>query len=136
MSMKCPVEGCGSTDLAVCASLYLNLGVDAGGKQTVAVENVPFDEIDLACRACGSPVHDDEDATYAETARRLILDLLSKGARTDEQDRNTPGTDAGSCTDCGKPLIWDRTGARVHDEWGEYLCPVTHKVHRTAQGNA
>jgi hypothetical protein len=33
-----------------------------------------------------------------------------------------PGEDAGHCAQCARLLIWDRTGKRVHDEWGEYLC--------------
>ncbi|MGJ5894408.1 hypothetical protein ACSCBZ_20960 [Streptomyces niveiscabiei] len=92
--MKC-VE-CGSADLVVCATLYLNIGTDADGNRTVGVENVPRDEIDLAYRACGNPVIDDEHATYVETARRLITGLLRNG-----QARPTPGTDAGPCANCG-----------------------------------
>ncbi|MER6559736.1 hypothetical protein ABT300_18780 [Streptomyces sp. NPDC001027] len=34
----------------------------------------------------------------------------------------TPGEDAGTCTQCSRLLIWDRTGKSVNDEWGEYLC--------------
>ena len=33
-----------------------------------------------------------------------------------------PGEDAGHCAQCSRLLIWDRTGKRVNDEWGEYLC--------------
>jgi hypothetical protein len=36
--------------------------------------------------------------------------------------QGTPGEDAGPCTQCGRPLIWDGTGSRLNDEWGEYLC--------------
>ncbi|MFM9615515.1 hypothetical protein [Streptomyces sp. V2] len=127
--MKC--TECGSTDLVVCATLYLNIGTDTDGTHTVGIENVPRDEIDLACRACGNPVIDDEHATYVETARRLITGLLRNG-----QARPAPGTDAGPCANCGKPLIWDRSGFRVHDEGGEYLCPATHKVHRPSRDTA
>ncbi|MFI2434672.1 magnesium chelatase domain-containing protein [Streptomyces sp. NPDC018693] len=34
----------------------------------------------------------------------------------------TPGEDAGPCAQCEKPLIWDGTGNRLNDEWGEYIC--------------
>jgi hypothetical protein len=34
----------------------------------------------------------------------------------------TPGEDAGPCAQCDRLLIWDGTGKRVNDEWGEYLC--------------
>ncbi|MEU5497950.1 magnesium chelatase domain-containing protein [Streptomyces griseofuscus] len=34
----------------------------------------------------------------------------------------TPGEDAGPCAQCEKPLIWDGTGNRLHDEWGECIC--------------
>ena len=129
MSMKC--ADCGSTDIVVCATLYLNLGTGADGNRTVGVENVPHGEIDRACRTCGSPLSDDEQSTYAETARRLITGLLRNG-----QARPAPGTDAGPCANCGKPLIRDRSGSRVHDEWGEYLCPATHKVHRPSRDTA
>ncbi|WP_075737678.1 hypothetical protein [Streptomyces acidiscabies] len=129
MIMKC-VE-CGGTDLVVCATLYLNIGTGADGTHTVGAENVPRDEIDLACRVCGSPVAGDEQSTYAETARRLIAGLLRDG-----QARPAPGADAGPCAGCGKPLTWDRSGSRVHDEWGEYLCPATHTVHRTREATA
>ncbi|MEH0579087.1 MULTISPECIES: hypothetical protein [Streptomyces] len=38
------------------------------------------------------------------------------------QSHGTPGEDAGNCAQCGRPLIWDGSGKRVNDEWGEYLC--------------
>ncbi|MET8609782.1 magnesium chelatase domain-containing protein [Streptomyces misionensis] len=41
---------------------------------------------------------------------------------TDAQPQGTPGEDAGPCAQCEKPLIWDGTGRRVNDEWGEYIC--------------
>ncbi|WP_416968222.1 hypothetical protein [Streptomyces sp. 4F14] len=134
MLMQC--ADCGGADVVVCATLYLNLGTGADGNHTVAVENVPRDELDLACRACGSPLSDDEHSVYAETARRLITDLLHKGLRPAELERPKPGADAGPCTGCGKPLIWDRSGSRVHDEWGEYLCPATHRVHQICEDTA
>ncbi|MFF5668823.1 hypothetical protein ACFY8S_01585 [Streptomyces hygroscopicus] len=40
----------------------------------------------------------------------------------EEQPHGTPGEDAGPCAQCHRPLIWDGTGKRVNDEWGEYLC--------------
>ena len=38
------------------------------------------------------------------------------------RQHGTPGEDAGNCAQCGRLLIWDGTGKRVNDEWGEYLC--------------
>ncbi|WP_019061718.1 hypothetical protein [Streptomyces prunicolor] len=40
----------------------------------------------------------------------------------DDRPHGTPGEDAGNCAQCGRPLIWDASGKRVNDEWGEYLC--------------
>ncbi|MER7477401.1 hypothetical protein ABTX60_07060 [Streptomyces sp. NPDC126510] len=40
----------------------------------------------------------------------------------DERPHGTPGEDAGTCAQCHRQLIWDGTGSRVNDEWGEYLC--------------
>ncbi|MFJ3249100.1 magnesium chelatase domain-containing protein [Streptomyces sp. NPDC086782] len=40
----------------------------------------------------------------------------------DTRPHGTPGEDAGPCAQCDRPLIWDATGKRVNDEWGEYLC--------------
>ncbi|WP_405893749.1 hypothetical protein OG272_15895 [Streptomyces sp. NBC_00104] len=39
-----------------------------------------------------------------------------------ERPQGTPGEDAGNCAQCERLLIWDGTGKRVNDEWGEYLC--------------
>ncbi|WP_405961236.1 hypothetical protein OG235_36855 [Streptomyces sp. NBC_00024] len=39
-----------------------------------------------------------------------------------ERPQGTPGEDAGNCAQCDRLLIWDGTGKRVNDEWGEYLC--------------
>ncbi|MFI6278040.1 magnesium chelatase domain-containing protein [Streptomyces sp. NPDC050988] len=36
--------------------------------------------------------------------------------------QGTPGKDAGHCAQCGQLLIWDGSGKRLNDEWGEYLC--------------
>lgn len=36
--------------------------------------------------------------------------------------QGTPGEDAGPCAQCDRPPIWDGTGKRVNDAWGEYLC--------------
>jgi hypothetical protein len=40
----------------------------------------------------------------------------------DDQPHGTPGEDAGKCAQCSRLLIWDGSGKRVNDEWGEYLC--------------
>ncbi|MFE2424669.1 hypothetical protein [Streptomyces hokutonensis] len=40
----------------------------------------------------------------------------------DDRPHGKPGEDAGNCAQCRRPLIWDRTGKRVNDEWGEYIC--------------
>ncbi|MCX4609426.1 magnesium chelatase domain-containing protein [Streptomyces mirabilis] len=40
----------------------------------------------------------------------------------DARPHGTPGEDAGKCAQCDRLLVWDRTGSRVHDEFGEYLC--------------
>ncbi|PWI04797.1 hypothetical protein DIZ27_43125 [Streptomyces sp. NWU339] len=34
----------------------------------------------------------------------------------------TPGEDAGKCAQCGRLLVWDKSGKRVNDMAGEYLC--------------
>lgn len=39
-----------------------------------------------------------------------------------DRPHGTPGEDAGNCAQCSRPLIWDGTGKRVNDEWGEHLC--------------
>ena len=39
-----------------------------------------------------------------------------------EPETGKPRTDAGDCGQCDKVLVWDGTGARVHDVHGEYLC--------------
>ncbi|MEU1180620.1 hypothetical protein ABZ464_23760 [Streptomyces sp. NPDC005820] len=39
-----------------------------------------------------------------------------------DRPNGTPGEDAGNCAQCHRLLIWDGTGRRVNDEWGEYLC--------------
>ncbi|KUN37697.1 hypothetical protein AQJ30_15545 [Streptomyces longwoodensis] len=39
-----------------------------------------------------------------------------------DRPTGTPGEDAGPCAQCQRLLIWDRTGKRVNDEWGEYIC--------------
>ncbi|MEU1853906.1 magnesium chelatase domain-containing protein [Streptomyces sp. NPDC019990] len=36
--------------------------------------------------------------------------------------QGTPGEDAGNCAQCDRLLIWDGSGKRVNDEWGEYMC--------------
>ncbi|WP_086859846.1 hypothetical protein [Streptomyces milbemycinicus] len=40
----------------------------------------------------------------------------------EERPHGTPGEDAGTCAQCHRLLIWDGTGKRVNDEWGEYIC--------------
>ncbi|MFF4179690.1 hypothetical protein [Streptomyces sp. NPDC001750] len=39
-----------------------------------------------------------------------------------DEPHGTPGETAGNCAQCGRLLIWDGSGKRVNDEWGEYLC--------------
>ncbi|MFF4147160.1 magnesium chelatase domain-containing protein [Streptomyces sp. NPDC001698] len=57
---------------------------------------------------------------------RQALDFLARpldGApATDDRPHGTPGENAGNCARCGRLLIWDASGKRVNDEWGEYLC--------------
>ncbi|NDK24671.1 hypothetical protein FSY75_09320 [Streptomyces sp. TR1341] len=43
-------------------------------------------------------------------------------AEPEARPTGTPGEDAGPCAQCDRLLIWDGTGKRVNDEWGEYLC--------------
>lgn len=56
---------------------------------------------------------------------------LPKAPDRDEQDaapaatdrpHGAPGENAGNCAQCRRLLIWDGSGKRVNDEWGEYLC--------------
>ncbi|MFI1703024.1 hypothetical protein [Streptomyces griseoruber] len=42
--------------------------------------------------------------------------------RAGYRPHGTPGEDAGNCAQCGRLLVWDGSGRRVNDEWGEYLC--------------
>ncbi|MFB0617248.1 hypothetical protein [Streptomyces sp. AGS-58] len=77
------------------------------------------------------------DVTYTDDARPLNPDRITNTdatALTDEvktllADRladdgrhGSPGKHAGQCAQCLRPLTWDRTGKRLNDEWGEYLC--------------
>ncbi|MFF6801110.1 hypothetical protein [Streptomyces sp. NPDC012616] len=39
-----------------------------------------------------------------------------------DRPHGKPGEDAGTCAQCSRLLIWDGSGKRVNDEWGEYLC--------------
>lgn len=41
---------------------------------------------------------------------------------TDARPEGAPGEDAGHCAQCDRLLIWDRSGRRVNDEYGEYFC--------------
>lgn len=43
-----------------------------------------------------------------------------------DRPHGTPGEDAGKCAQCNGLLIWDGSGNRVNDEWGEYLCSGSH----------
>ncbi|PWI15987.1 hypothetical protein DI272_18820 [Streptomyces sp. Act143] len=52
-------------------------------------------------------------ATCLPEAVRLLNTLPQQGR---------PGEDAGTCAQCDRTLVWDRTGKGVNDEWGEYLC--------------
>ncbi|WP_406321823.1 hypothetical protein [Streptomyces sp. NBC_00519] len=40
----------------------------------------------------------------------------------DDRPHGAPGEGAGKCAQCGRLLVWDGSGKRVNDEWGEYLC--------------
>lgn len=40
----------------------------------------------------------------------------------DDRPHGTPGENAGNCAQCRRLLIWDGSGKRLNDEWGEYLC--------------
>ncbi|MGA5506896.1 hypothetical protein [Streptomyces umbrinus] len=57
-----------------------------------------------------------------------------KVAMTD-LERHDAGSPAGACADCNKPLTWDRSGQRAHDEWGEYICSATLRTHRISEGS-
>lgn len=46
--------------------------------------------------------------------------------------QGTPGEDAGHCAQCSKLLIWDRSGKRLNDEWGEYICTGTRQPGRSS----
>ncbi|MDQ0762014.1 hypothetical protein [Streptomyces canus] len=61
----------------------------------------------------------------------LRVDLPEDPDKDQEQDaapaaddwpHGTPGENAGNRAQCGRLLIWDGTGKRVNDGWGEYLC--------------
>lgn len=65
----------------------------------------------------------------ADWKRVTDLPDTYRAALPDDQEQEAapaahgePGAHAGNCAQCGRPLIWDGTGKRVHDEWGEYLC--------------
>ena len=60
----------------------------------------------------------------AERVARLLTELAGPqpSAAAGEPPSGTPGQDAGTCAQCSRLLLWDRTGRRVHDECGEYLC--------------
>lgn len=63
-------------------------------------------------------------AQDAERIAQLLADLDRPRESAAPTDRPTgaPGQDAGTCGQCAQLLVWDRTGRRVHDEYGEYLC--------------
>ncbi|MFC4463991.1 hypothetical protein ACFPH6_05340 [Streptomyces xiangluensis] len=66
---------------------------------------------------------------------RTEHDKNQGGASMADLDRHEPGSPAGACADCGKPLIWDRSGQRAHDESGEYICAATRSTHRISSGS-
>ncbi|MET8983256.1 hypothetical protein ABZX85_47595 [Streptomyces sp. NPDC004539] len=145
--MRCTTPGCEGTDFVASTTAYLSIGLGptTEGEPTAEIKGLSCEEIELACRTCGQPITDDCDSSYDTAVRDLLTELLrdlgiplNQAAtrprpETSERyaGRTMPGSPVGSCADCGKSLIRDRTGDRVHDEWGEYLCPVTHRVHRT-----
>ncbi|BBA98332.1 hypothetical protein RVR_4472 [Actinacidiphila reveromycinica] len=53
-----------------------------------------------------------------------FLEEMHEPTTTEPEARpaGTPGEDAGPCAQCDRLLIWDGTGKRLNDEWGEYLC--------------
>ncbi|MEU2264969.1 hypothetical protein ABZ568_00645 [Streptomyces olindensis] len=53
---------------------------------------------------------------------RTLPKTSSAAPAADDRPHGTPGEDAGTCGQCHRPLIWDSSGRRVNDEWGEYLC--------------
>ncbi|MEV5007319.1 magnesium chelatase domain-containing protein [Streptomyces sp. NPDC055692] len=63
---------------------------------------------------------------HAVSDLRQVLDVLAQPApvvpAADDRPQGTPGENAGNCAQCGRLLIWDASGKRVNDEWGEYLC--------------
>lgn len=69
---------------------------------------------------------------YSATCLPEAVDLLNTIKR-----QGTPGEDAGPCAQCDRPLVWDRTGRGVNDEWGEYICSYPRRsgkaVHVLAQ---
>lgn len=68
------------------------------------------------------------DVSITDDVKKLLADRF-----TDDGQHGTPGHNAGRCGQCRRPVIWDRTGRRVHDEQGEYLC---HAVRSTGDRKA
>jgi hypothetical protein len=65
-------------------------------------------------------VHGEDD--MRQIAARLRARTGNEQPAAKQLRKAQPGEDAGHCAQCARLLIWDRTGKRVHDEWGEYLC--------------
>ncbi|MFI9366064.1 hypothetical protein ACIG5E_34190 [Kitasatospora sp. NPDC053057] len=62
------------------------------------------------------------DQQYPEV-RDGRLAIVTKAAEM----TGTPGADAGVCDQCGVLVVWDRSGRRIHDEYGEYWCSTTRR---------
>ncbi|MER6632219.1 hypothetical protein ABT301_29065 [Streptomyces sp. NPDC000987] len=67
------------------------------------------------------PIPDQPDAFRADLPEDPDRQQDAAPAAGD-RPHGTPGETAGNCAQCGRPLIWDGTGQRVHDEQGEYIC--------------
>ncbi|WP_406178026.1 hypothetical protein [Streptomyces canus] len=69
-----------------------------------------------------------QDPEQPDTIRAELPEDLDKDQEqdaapaADDRPHGTTGEDAGTCAQCGRLLVWDGTGNRVNDEWGEYLC--------------
>jgi len=143
--MRCTTPGCEGTGFVASTTAYLTIvpGTGPAGEPTAEITGLACEEIELACRTCGQPVDDTTDCAYDTAVRNLINELLRElglpltrittRTRPEPADpvRPEPGSPAGSCVDCGKPLFWNRTADRLHNKWGNYICTVTHRVHRT-----
>ncbi|MET8746865.1 hypothetical protein [Streptomyces sp. NPDC004728] len=62
------------------------------------------------------------DAYRAELPKAPGSEEQSTAPAATDRPHGTPGKGAGNCAQCKRLLIWDGSGKRVNDEWGEYLC--------------